>query len=678
MDLTLSSPVQYVPRVGPKLSKKLEKLGVKTVEDLLYYVPFRYNDYSLVSPIARVQPGEVVTVRGEVVSIKNSFTKTGKKLQQAKISDETGTLDVIWFNQMYLTNIIKPGQMLNLSGKVDWFGHTIVMTSPEYEIFKEQSLHTGRLVPVYSETEGLSSKWLRGRISYVLEHCLPKILDYLPEEIRKKNNLIDLSLAIQSVHFPGDKVEATRARDRLAFDELLILQLAALEQKRLWQTTKHSHSIGIKPSERALFLKMLPFELTNDQSKAVEEILADIEKPIPMHRLLEGDVGSGKTVVAATAIYAAVQRGFQAILMAPTQILAQQHYTTLSKLLEPQRIVVTLIMGGKPTGKIMPADVYVGTHALLSKFQDNKKVALVVIDEQQRFGVSQRSILTEKNKKECTPHLLTMTATPIPRTVAQTIYGNIDLSLIAQMPKGRQKVKTWVVPKEKRTAAYEWIGREIRDNHAQCFIVCPLIEESESLKSVKAVTKEFERLQKTVFPTFKLGLLHGRLKARDKKNVLDEFRNHKSDILVTTPVVEVGIDIPNATIMMIEDADRFGLSQLHQLRGRVGRSTQSSYCLLFTEKTENQAIARLKSLETVHNGPELAEIDLTLRGPGELFGTKQHGVPELTIAHFSDRELVAKTQVAARELTENDPGLVGFPLLRERVKLRTIQDSSVD
>ncbi len=678
MELTLTSSVQYIPRVGPKMAKKLEKLGVKTVEDILWYVPFRYNDFSLVSPIARVQPGEIVTVRGEVVSMKNAFTKTGKRLQQAKVSDETGTLDVIWFNQMYLTNIIKAGQVISLSGKVDWFGHTIVMSSPEYEIFREQTtenskqgLHTGRLVPVYPETAGVSSKWLRGRIAYSLEHCMSQIQEFLPSDIQGRYGLLNLKDAVQSVHFPAGSALAQRSRYRLAFDELFLLQLSALEQKRIWQTTKRAYSITLKASEREAFLQKLPFTLTDDQKKATDEILADLEKPVPMHRLLEGDVGSGKTVVAATAIYAAVLRGFKAILMAPTQILAQQHYQTISTLFTPHNISVDLITGSNRTltgsDPVKNADVLVGTHALLSKAHHFKNVGLVVIDEQQRFGVEQRSVLTEKEKRDYTPHLLTMTATPIPRTVAQTIYGNLDLSVLTQMPNGKRVVKTWVVPKEKREKAYVWIKEQLGKTGGQAFIVCPFIEQSETLTSVKSVKAEYGQL-KTVFSPIKLGLLHGRMKAKEKSEALERFRTQKDAILLATPVVEVGIDVPNAMIIIVEAAERFGLAQLHQLRGRVGRGRIASFCLLFTEQNDEVTMKRLMSMETIHNGPELSELDLTLRGPGELFGTKQHGALALKIAHFNDKETIAKTRVSALTLTHSDPGLTNFPLLREKIK----------
>lgn len=674
MELALSSSVQYIPRVGPKMAKKLDILGIKTVEDLLYYIPFRYNDYSLVSPIGRVQPGETVTIRGEVISIKNAFTKTGKKLQQAKISDESGTLDVIWFNQMYLTRIIKPGQTLSLSGKVDWFGRSLVMISPEYERYTEQSLHTGRLVPVYSETEGLSSKWLRGRIAYAIDQCIDQIEDYIPRSIHEYPGL---QSAIKTIHFPGNQREASLARKRLAFDELFLLMMRAKREKQKWQTTKKAHTLNVV--DTSPIMRSLPFDLTSDQKRTIDEILDDFKKPYAMNRLLEGDVGSGKTVVSAIAMYIMFKNHLQSVLMAPTQILAEQHFETLSKLLSPLEINVQLKTGSH-THHDASFDILVGTHALLSKSITFNNVGLIVIDEQQRFGVHQRALLSQKTSgKDLTagrqaPHMLTMTATPIPRTIAQTLYGNLDLSVITQMPKGRQIVKTWVVPKEKRASAYNWIKHQVKETGGQVFIICPLIEESETLASVKSVKAEYQLL-KTVFSPLTLGLLHGRMKAKDKSEALDRFRTRKDAILLATPVVEVGIDIPNATIMLIEAADRFGLAQLHQLRGRVGRRNQQSYCLLFTETDDDAVTKRLKSMETMHNGPELAELDLKLRGPGEMFGTKQHGLFSLRIAQFSDTALLGQTKKTADDLFEIDPRLSNHPLLRTKLEKGTMEST---
>lgn len=674
MDLTLNTPVQYVPRVGPARAKLLKKLGVGTVCDLLYYIPFRYDDFSLVSPIARVQPGETVTVGGAITAFHNSFTKSGKKLQEARLSDETGTLEVIWFNQPFLVRVLPIGTQVRLAGKIDWFGHKIVMTSPSYEI--GSNLHTGRLVPIYSETEGLTSKWLRGRMAFVLEHALSQLADTLPDAIQSSHHLLPLGQAINGVHFPKTKEEADAARRRLAFDELFFLQLRAWEERRLWEDSKKSYACRIDENEVTKLIQTLPFTLTDDQQTATREILTDLTRPYPMNRLLEGDVGAGKTVVAMIAMFVAHQNGLQSVLMAPTEILANQHYQTISTLLAPLGINVG-IMTGSQKSQIAKTDILVGTHALLSDKIHFKHLGLVVIDEQQRFGVVQRSTLVEATKRDKTPHMLTMTATPIPRTVAKTIMGNLDLSVLATIPDGRKKVKTWVVPNEKRERAYTWITKQIQQTDGQVFVICPLIEESETLATAKAATTQHERL-KTIFPNFQLGLLHGRMKAKEKNAVLEAFRRGDIHILVATPVVEVGIDIPGATIMLIEAAERFGLSQLHQLRGRVGRGELQSYCLLFTEEQNEQTLARLKAMETTHSGPLLAEIDLKLRGPGELFGLRQHGIPELKIARWTDTELIAEIQQALKEIVNRDPTLASFPLLREKLKNDTIKVTTVD
>lgn len=675
MDLTITSSVQYVPRVGPMMAKRLEKLDIKTVEDLLWYAPFRYNDFSLTVPIASVQPGETVTIRGTVDSMVNLTTKKGKRIQRATVSDESGSIAVIWFNQPFLTKFIVPGQTISLSGTIGWFGSDKTLSSPEYELPSIQgSLHTGRLVPVYPETGGVSSKWLRSRIAYVLDAVANTVSDCLPESIKDRFSLLDLPQALRSVHFPETKEEAASARHRLAFDELLIWQLRSHLARRMWDTSKRAKPLTLPTRDIASVIASLPFVLTADQTSALKEILEDITRSRPMNRLLIGDVGSGKTVVAAIAMYVALRNGFSSALMAPTEILAQQHFSTIQKLFAPFSLPVSLVTAatrGK-RDKIAPIGVrlFIGTHALLSDKKSMGNLGLVVIDEQQRFGVSQRSVLLKQTRR-LTPHLLTMTATPIPRTMARVLFGNLDLSILSTLPLGRKKVTTWVVPTKKRDGAYSWITKTIATTNGQAFIICPLIEESESLSSVKAVTTEFTKLKK-VFPTLRLGLLHGRLKHAEKTRVLEAFRKHTIDILVATPVVEVGIDVPNATIMMIEAADRFGLGQLHQLRGRAGRGVLQSYCLLFTEMEDDQVLTRLRAMETIHSGPELSEVDLKLRGPGELFGTRQHGIPSLKIARLSDTETIEASGRARDLLTAADPELSSTPLLREKAQKGTI------
>lgn len=694
MEITLSTPVRFIPRVGPAMAGRLERLGIQTVEQLLYHIPFRYDDFSLISTIAAVQPGETVTVKGTVEKFNAFFTKTGKKIQEAKVRDDTGVLTVIWFNQPYLRSIITVGSAIRLSGQMNWFGNKIVMSSPQYEIVSTSdeslSLHTGRLVPVYPETEGISSKWLRGRIAFLLEHVLPHVTDYVPDEILRPQRFINLQDAIRTVHFPNSQEEANEARRRLAFDELLLLQVRAYEQKYEREQKERAYPFTIPDADVTSLIRSLPFTLTRDQTNAMHDLFVDVTKPYPMNRLLEGDVGSGKTIVAAIAMYVAYKNGHQSVLLAPTQILAEQHYKTLSNIFNSIDIKISLVTGdkklnyesgimnhGKKQVKKMKPMILVGTHALLSESVKLPTLGLVVIDEQHRFGVAQRTILTKENAEGKIPHLLTMTATPIPRTVAKTVLGHMDLSMLTQMPLGRKRVKTWVVPNNKRQSAYAWITKQIQTTHGQVFIICPFIEESETLTTVKAVKKEYETLRNQ-FRMFSVGLLHGKMKPEQKTNVLTDFRKQKHQILLATPVVEVGIDIPNATIMMIEGADRFGLGQLHQLRGRVGRGELSSYCLLFTEKDDNDTIERLKALERVYSGPELAEIDLIHRGPGELLGIRQHGIPNLKIASFTDGKTIEETQKAVSDLTAIDPSLHSFTLLREKARECTIEAITQD
>lgn len=691
MDLTLHTPVRYIPRVGPVMAERLVKLEIRTVEDLLYHVPFRYDDFSLVSPIARVQHGETVTVAGTILSIVNLTTKSGRLMQQAIIHDETGKLTVIWFNQPFLLRLLLPGTTVRLAGKIDWFAGKIIMSSPSYEITQNvakenttakyrESLHTGRLVPIYPETEGVSSKWLRGRIAEVINKVSSQLTEHLPDNVKHIHTLMDLPSAIAHVHFPSSKEEADDARRRLAFDELLLLQTRVHLFRQHWQEQKISYPIIIPSEDVKRFISSLPFELTDDQHNSLKEIYDDLLKPVPMNRLLVGDVGSGKTVVAAIAMYIAFRNGLQSVLMAPTQILAEQHYQTITNLLSPLGISIELVTSDTKStthkGKNRLASLFIGTHALLSGSVGFKKLGLVVIDEQHRFGVKQRAKLSENTIFAKTPHLLTMTATPIPRTVARILFGNLDLSVLNQMPKGRIRVKTWVVPNKKREAAYDWINKQMNQTGGQAFVVCPLIDESETLVTVKAVRSEYAKL-KTIFPKHTIGLLHGQMKPKEKTSILNRFRTKKDAILLTTPVVEVGIDIPNAIIMLVEASDRFGLAQLHQLRGRVGRGNIGSYCLLFTESEDEATLTRLKSMETIFSGPELAEVDLKLRGPGKLLGIQQHGSAELAIASFSDTELIKQTQSALKNLLAEDETLDRFALLRQKAEkgtIGTIQD----
>ena len=693
--MDLQTPIKEAGSLYKKYAARLEKLGIKRLYDFLYHIPFRYEDYSLISKIGEVQAGEIVTIQGTVIEIKNEYTKGWKRLQKAKVSDETGTIDIIWFNQPFLISVIRKGDSISLSGKIDWYLHKLVMQSPEYEVTRStETIHTGRLVPVYPETYGVSSKWLRRQIYNLISNSKQKLFDHLPYSIIQNNALMELKEAIEQVHFPKSFENAKNAKFRLAFDELFLMQLASLERRFEWKKNLSGYLFSIARFKKNIedFWANLPFTLTNAQKRAVKEIYADLANKKPMNRLLEGDVGSGKTVVSAIAMYLAHLNGYQSVLMAPTEILAQQHYDTISNLLSPFGVKIGLATRSKKSIKyyvesskykdvnkihntkyiIHNTDIMVGTHAVLSKTIQFENLGLVVIDEQQRFGVEQRALIKQKGKN---PHLLTMTATPIPRTVALTIYGDLDLSYLDEMPKGRKKIKTWLVPPEKRNSAYQWIADQIKKTKSQAFIICPFIDESESMQTVKAAIKEYERLVEKVFPNLNLGLLHGKQKAKEKDIVLDQFRNKNIDILVATPVVEVGIDIPNATIILIEAAERFGLAQLHQLRGRVGRGDKQSYCLLFTDSKGESTIKRLKAMETMHVGAELAELDLKLRGPGDVYGTMQHGTPLLKIANFSDFSLIEKAKKEAQKIF---PKLSDYPLLQEKLKTITLKQISPD
>jgi len=670
--MTLATLVEQLPLIGPAYAKRLKKLGITTIQDLLYHFPFRYLDYSLLSPIGKIQAGETVSLRGKVIAMKNEYTKKGRKIQKAVVADKSGEIQVIWFNQPFLVKTIMPGQEIGLSGKVDWFGRSLVLVSPEYEIFKEgpkkETIHTGRLVPLYHETYGLSSKWLRSRIAPLVKKFVPGLKEFLPKQILTKHQLITFNQALKNIHFPQNQKSAHEARKRFAFEELFLLQLAALQRKKSWQKQQLAFRFQLDQEKILQFSAQLPFELTLAQKRALREIFQDLEKDKPMNRLLEGDVGSGKTIVAAAAIYVAFLNQKQAAIMAPTQILAQQHYQTLKQSLSPLGLKVALLTGAQKE-TATDFDCLVGTHALIYRRAQFEQLGLVVIDEQHRFGVKQRGELIKKNRA---PHVLTMTATPIPRTIALTLYGDLDLSLLDEMPPGRQKIKTWVVPPQKRAAAYQWMREQVKNKKDQAFIVCPLIEESsvETMQSVRAATAEKQRLAKEVFPDLKLGLLHGRLKSQEKEKTMEQFRKGKIDILVATPVVEVGLDIPTATVMLIETAERFGLAQLHQLRGRVGRSGQQAYCLLFSESLNKSSIRRLKALEKINTGSELAELDLKLRGPGEIYGTQQHGFFNLKVASFSDLTLIKKTRGEAEKIINQ---IERHPALQARLKEYTIK-----
>lgn len=652
-------------------ASRLQKLEIYTFKDLLYHIPSRYEDYSLVVPIETLQEGELVTIQGEITNAKNNYTRSRKSIQKITIGDTTGSIDLAWFNQPYIIKNFPVGESLSISGKVDLFSRKLTFISPEYELLSSPRIHTGRIVPIYPETRGVSSKWLRKQISLVLTELADQLEDLLPSTISSSHSLMKLGSALSSIHFPDSMEKAESARHRLAFDEIFYIQMLTAERKKQWSQIKNGMKLIISDKQLLAFTKSLPFELTQSQQQAMTEIRSDLARDKPMNRLLQGDVGSGKTVIAAMAIYTTALNGFQSAIMAPTEILATQHYKTLKTLLSPFKISVGLATSSIKLDKDISYDVIVGTHALVTKSLTFDRLGFVAIDEQQRFGVSQRAILREKGES---PHILTMTATPIPRTMALTLYGELDVSYLTDMPSGRKIIKTWLVPEEKRGPSYEWIKKQIKED-SQIFIICPFIEESENMQTVKAASIEYERLQKDIFPHLRLGLLHGKLKSKEKDIVLTQFREKKFDILVATPVVEVGIDIPNATTIVIEGSERFGLAQLHQLRGRVGRGDKQSYCLLFTSSDNPTATLRLKAMETMSSGALLAEFDLKMRGPGQMYGLAQSGSRMLKIASFSDFELLDQAKRAAILISEE---LIKYPSLAQMIHSKMIDTVTPD
>jgi len=660
--LTLSSPLSDLYGVGPAKIKALKKLGLENCEDLIFYFPFRYNDFSKIAAIGDLVVNEIVTALGEIQEVQTYRTPRRRMvITETRLKDDTGCLDLVWFNQPYLMNTLKKGQKIYVSGKVEFASPYFLMKNPESEIFKYQTTHTARLVPIYGATKNLSPKWLR----YLVKSAIPlakKIPDYLPLQIKHKYRFLSLSDALYAVHFPTNAEKMKKARERLSFDEFFILQAASLAIKKN-RAKKRSGSIPFDLKLVKKFVASLAFRLTDDQRKSAYEILKDLEKKTPMNRLLNGDVGSGKTVVATMALLSAAAAGFQAVLMAPTEILANQHYQEISKLLKSFKIKIGILTRTKKIK--INAPLLIGTHALLQKKIKFKNLGLVVIDEQHRFGVRQRAALKNKTGK-FSPHFLSLTATPIPRSLALTLYGDLDISLIRQMPPGREKVITKIVPPEKRQAAYEFIRERIQKGE-QAFVVCPMIEKGDKL-GVNSATCEYQKLKTFIFPKFKIGLLHGRLETREKTKAMADFKKGRTKILVATAVVEVGIDIPNATIMMIEGAERFGLASLHQFRGRVGRGKKSACCLVFTESATPSVIKRLNALLSSRDGFELAEYDLQYRGPGEIYGTEQSGFLNLRIGSLLDFPQIKKARTEAALLLDEDPELKKYPLLAQKIK----------
>jgi ATP-dependent DNA helicase RecG len=663
--MNLQTSLKELYGVGEKVAEKLQQLGLYTVNDLLQYYPRRYEDFSHPRAIDQVVLGSSQIVAGRIISIDNGMTsKRHMKITKAKIADATGQLNIVWFNQPFLVRLLKPDTEWIFSGKVEQgYDGKITMSSPVIE-------REGKILPVYSETVGITSKGIRKLISE-LNHFVYNLPDWLPEEIRINEQMVPLADAYKMIHFPESIEQLSLAKRRLAFNELFLLLFSLqLSRKELKQQPAPICPLPSEGLEK--FVATLPFSLTESQVKASQEILQDLNKSMPMNRLLEGDVGSGKTVVGAIAAYAAIHNGYQTVWMAPTEILARQHWQTCEKLLAPLGIKIALLTGSTPKKareSVNEAQLIIGTQAVIQNKVEFNKVGLVIIDEQHRFGVKQRSHLLQRDKTT-TPHFLSMTATPIPRTLALTIYGDLDISQLKTAPMDRLPIITRFVAPEQRKIAYQFIRQQIEAGR-QAFVVCPLIEPSENPTQTelgqlekKSALEEYRKLSEFIFPDLKVGLLHGKMKPAEKEQVMTEFKAGTINILVSTAVIEVGIDIPNATVMMIEGADRFGLAQLHQFRGRVGRASHQSYCFVFTDSSSSATFERLRAFAQTTSGFDISELDLKLRGPGDLAGLAQSGRFSLKIASLSDIEVIQQARAVVTQLL---PDRARYPLLMEQV-----------
>lgn len=664
-DRALYGDIKSIRGIGEKNSKYFIKLGMHTIYDMLRYFPRRYQDFSKLKTINRLEYGDELSVIGTLTH--DLYTRNAKrgtlKITEATLGDSTGTIKLTWFNQPYLSTQLGKGSAIVVSGKVDIYLGRLVMNSPDWESLDRQQLHTNRIVPMYPLTSGLTNRQLRKIIHQNLPFWSQRVQEYLPQVILDSEKLPGITDAIKQIHFPETSQSLEESRRRFAFEEIFFLQLGVLTQKNQW-ASRSAEKYPLSETEFQNSANSLPYTLTGDQVSAIRDILSDLGSGHAMNRLLQGDVGSGKTVVAKFAILAVIQNGAQAAVMAPTSILAEQHYRTLTELLTSDSLIqpdeIALLIGStssKDRAEIMQKlsdgsiKVIVGTHALIEAPVEFKHLQLAVIDEQHRFGVSQRAILQEKGNS---PHLLVMTATPIPRSLALTVYGDLDVSTITEMPPGRKPVETQLIPPNQRDTAHKMIADQINAGF-QAFIVYPLVESEDEEDDFKAAVNEYERLKKEVFPTLQVGLMHGRLKPADKDKVMMDFRNGDYDILVSTTVIEVGVDIPRATIVLIEGANRFGLAQLHQIRGRVGRNGESAYCLLIPEDESALENKRLSVMIATTDGFKLAEYDLNQRGPGEFLGTRQSGYVGLRFSSITDTPLIEKCRKYAKLIFEEDP-----------------------
>ncbi|MDP1884583.1 MAG: ATP-dependent DNA helicase RecG [Candidatus Moranbacteria bacterium] len=698
--LTLKTPLKNIPKILPKYHKILDKLELRTVEDLLSYFPFRYDDFSQTAEISPKYLNQTVTIEGTVTKTKSARIPRRKMtITEITIEDDSEIpLKAVWFNQPFILESLREGTRARLSGKLALRGKTLQMSNPSWEKADRETTNTGCLVPVYGETAGLTSKWIRWQLKPLLETA-KQMEDAIPYDIRQRLNLYDIYTALVQIHFPESREKLLRAQKRFAFQEMFLVQLRTLQIKARWEKNP---ALQIRFDEKLIqgFVKNLPFKLTDAQRKASFEILKDLEKPTPMNRLLNGDVGSGKTIVAAIASLQAASSGFQTAIMAPTEVLARQHFESFCKIFENYAINISLLTNSyklistaqESGNKNLEIENYsrnvintsrpelletinngtiqitIGTHAIIQKDVQFKNLALIIIDEQHRFGVAQRAYLQQETmdvrdgQKKTIPHLLTMTATPIPRTLAIAMFGSLELSILDEMPKNRKEIVTKIIPAKIRQEAYDFIRQQIQAGR-QAFVILPLVEDSKALTELKAATSEHQRLSAEIFPDLRLGLLHGKLKSKEKEEVMQKFKDGGFDILVATSVVEVGIDIPNASVIVIEDADRFGLSQLHQFRGRVGRGEHQSYCLLFTNSNTEKALERLQAMEDTSDGFEISQKDLELRGPGQFFGLVQSGLPDIAMEHLSNIKLIKFARAEAQTILTTDPGLQKHPLI---------------
>ncbi|MBU1727485.1 MAG: ATP-dependent DNA helicase RecG [Candidatus Omnitrophica bacterium] len=678
MKNSVDTSIQYLKGIGPKRAKAFAAVGIKTVEDLLYYFPRRYEDRTKFSPISKLQEGTFQTIKAQVLvkGKRSSFRRRGFSITEVIVGDETGKISCVWFNQPYLSEYFKVGQSVILYGRVQRYGAKLQMNSPEFELALEQEpLSTGRIVPVYSLPQRVGQRTMRALVKSALDEYLGQITDCLPYDIRARNNLLNLATSLISIHFPENESLRLKAFERLSFEEFFIFQLP-LAMRKL--NKKEKKGLIHKTEGKLIddFLSNLTFELTASQQNVLKEIKKDMSGPLAMQRLLQGDVGCGKTVVAACACVIAAQGGYQAAFMAPTEILARQHYekikSQVSSLKSEVRIgLLTSSVDIKEKENISKdicegkIDLVIGTHALLEEGVEFCNLGLVVIDEQHKFGVGQRALLPAKGAN---PDVLIMTATPIPRTLAITLYGDLDVSVINEMPKGRLPIKTLYFNEDEKRKAYAIARMELAKGN-QAFIIYPVIDESVAL-DLAGAKRMFQELKSSEFKGFRLGLIHGRLDEKEQKTIMASFKDRKLDALISTTVLEVGIDIPNATCMIIEHAQRFGLSQLHQLRGRVGRGEKESTCILIADSKTEESKARIEAMVNFNDGFRIAEEDLKIRGPGEFFGSRQHGLTELKIANpLTQMHLLKRAREDALKLIASDQRLELRPNIQLKQKI---------